>query len=101
VPLFYFDHQENGGEIREDEIGTELRDMAAARVEAVQAAAEWMKDNASESGAALRLIVRGHSPLPLFVLNATIEDRSRPKREYCAKYRRKPSPADLRDKSSR
>lgn len=73
MPLFYFDHQENGGEIREDEIGTELRDMAAARVEAVQAAAEWMKDNASESGAALRLIVRGHSPLPLFGLNATIE----------------------------
>lgn len=73
MPLFYFDHQENGGEIREDEIGTELRDMAAARVEAVQAAAEWMKDNASESGAALRLIVRDHSPLPLFVLNATIE----------------------------
>jgi hypothetical protein len=70
---FYFDHQEKDGEIRRDEEGTELPDLAAARVEAVRAAAEWIKDHVSESGTELRLVTRNDDPDPLFMVKASIE----------------------------
>ncbi len=70
---FYFDHQETHGEIRRDEEGTELPDVAAARVEAVRAAAEWIKDHVSESGTELRLVTRNDDPEPLFIVKASIE----------------------------
>jgi hypothetical protein len=70
---FYFDHQEQDGEIRRDEVGTELPDLAAARVEAVRAAAEWIKDHVSESGTELRLVTRNDDPDPLFIVKASIQ----------------------------
>ena len=70
---FYFDHQEEDGEIRRDEVGTELPDLAAARVEAVRAAAEWIKDHVSESGTELRLVTRNDDTDPLFIVKASIE----------------------------
>jgi hypothetical protein len=70
---FYFDHQEEGGELRKDEEGTELPNLAAARLEAARTAAEWTKDHGSPSGAKLMLIVRDGSPRPLFVVKAGIE----------------------------
>ena len=70
---FYFDHQEKDGEIRRDEVGTELPDLAAARVEAVRAAAEWIKDHVSESGMELTLVTRNDDPDPLFIVKASIE----------------------------
>jgi hypothetical protein len=74
MPRFYFDYQENDGAIRKDEEGTVLPDAAAAREEAAQIAAEWTKDQASEAGVKLKLIVRvdENSP-PLFIVNAGIE----------------------------
>jgi hypothetical protein len=70
---FYFDHQEKDGEIRRDEEGTELPDVAAARVEAVRAAAEWIKDHVSESGTELRLVTRNDDLVPLFIVKESIE----------------------------
>jgi hypothetical protein len=70
---FYFDHQGKDGEIRRDEEGTELPDLAAARVEAVRVAAEWIKDHVSEFGTELRLVTRHDDPDPLFIVKATIE----------------------------
>ena len=70
---FYFDHQEQDGEIRRDEVGTELPDLAAARVEAVRAAAEWIKDHVSESGTELTMVTRNDDPDPLFIVKASIQ----------------------------
>jgi hypothetical protein len=74
MPRFYFDYQENDGAIRKDEEGTVLPDAAAAREEAAQIAAEWTKDQASEAGVKLKLIVRvDENSTPLFIVNAGIE----------------------------
>jgi hypothetical protein len=78
---FYFDHQEKDFEIRRDEEGTELPDLAAARVEAVRVAAEWIKDHASESGTELTLVTRKDDPDPLFIVKASIQISPMPTRK--------------------
>jgi hypothetical protein len=71
VPLFYFDYAclEHSSS---DDVGTELPNIEAAKAEAVGAAADWLKDNATQF-IELRLSVRDGEIAPLFVVTARIE----------------------------
>jgi hypothetical protein len=63
MPRYYFDFQHLKSETC-DEVGSELADDHAAQTEAVEAAADWLKDNASLAGAELTVLVRkGNTPL--------------------------------------
>jgi hypothetical protein len=69
---FFFDFLSNGSKAP-DTVGTVLPDLAAAKLEGAMAAAEWIKDHASEDGADLVLSVRDGKPGPLFIVNASIK----------------------------
>jgi hypothetical protein len=73
MPRFYFDYLVQGQHIETDHVGTVLPDLAAARAEATEAAAEWIMDNTSAEGAELELSVRDGTPGPIFVVNASIK----------------------------
>jgi hypothetical protein len=68
MPRYYFDfdHPEH---YSIDEEGTELADIPAAQVEAAQAAAEWLKDNATVD-AEISVQVRDDASRPLFAVTA-------------------------------
>ena len=73
MPRFYFDYaclQHSSS----DDVGTELPNIEAAKAEAVDAAAEWLKDNAAQF-IELRLSVRDGGIAPLFVVTARIETK--------------------------
>ncbi len=60
---YFFDFHHNPTSMR-DEVGTELPDDHAARVEGVETAANWIKDNASVAGVELTVLIRkGRKPL--------------------------------------
>src|SRR4051812_6504985 len=60
---YYFDFQRSDSQICDD-IGSKLADDQAGYVEAVEAVAQWIKDNASVAGIELILIIRkGNEPL--------------------------------------
>ena len=72
MSLFYFDSITATG-LAEDEIGSELPNLSAAKNEAVKAAALWLKDNASEAGNDLKFSVRKQgSSEPLFVVTVSL-----------------------------
>jgi hypothetical protein len=70
---FYFDYMPRGKCSASDNIGTELPDVRAAKVEAVAAVTEWLKDHARSPGAEIQLSVRDGKPAPVFVVTASIK----------------------------
>jgi len=72
VPRFYFDYHSNG-DAAKDSVGTVLPNLRAAKAEAATAAAEWMKDHISVTGAELKLSVRDGKPAALFVVTASVQ----------------------------
>jgi len=70
MPRYFFDFQRPRDQSRDD-VGSELADDHAAQVEAVEAAAEWLKDNASVAGTELTVLVR-NADKPLSAVTASI-----------------------------
>ena len=70
----YFFHSEDGEFVRDEE-GTELRDIAAARVEAVKVAAEILHERPDElwEHQAWRLIVTDDRDLTLFTIEVSAQ----------------------------
>jgi hypothetical protein len=63
MPRYYFDFQSLNSQNRDD-VGSELAHDHAAHVEAVEAAADWLKDNVSVAGIELTVHIRnGNQPL--------------------------------------
>jgi hypothetical protein len=57
MPRYYFDFQYLNSQ-NCDDVGSELADDHAAHGEAVQAAADWLKDNASATGVEVTVHIR-------------------------------------------
>jgi hypothetical protein len=57
MPRYYFDFQSLSSQ-NCDHVGSELADDHAAHVEAVAAAAQWLKDHASAEGTELTVHIR-------------------------------------------
>jgi hypothetical protein len=71
MSLFYFDSITAAG-LAEDDIGSELPNLSAAKNEAVKAAALWLKDNVSVAGNDLKFSVREGNSEPLFVVTVSL-----------------------------
>jgi hypothetical protein len=76
MPRYYFDFQHLEA-ANCDNVGSELADDHAAQIEAVQAAAEWIKDNASFAGNELTVLVRDGNK-PVSAVTASIHVRASP-----------------------
>ena len=72
MPLYYFDYNSKQN-ASTDDVRTELTDLRAAKAEAVCAAADWLKDNASEAGAELCVSVRDGQAEPLCTVTALVK----------------------------
>jgi hypothetical protein len=73
MPPFYFDYDTGRRCASHDDVGTELTDIEAAKLEAAMATGEWIKDNPSGAGTELVISVRNGEPTPVFVVRATIK----------------------------
>jgi hypothetical protein len=71
MPRYYFDYKTPDFSLSDD-IGMKLRDLRAAKTEAVAAAAEWLKDRA-RAGSKLSVSVRNGKATPAFVVTASIK----------------------------
>ena len=72
MPLFYFDYTAAEDSSRDDE-GTMLPNLAAARVEAAEAAVQWLKDSVGKGGSQIVSIsVRNGKLQPEFEVVASV-----------------------------
>jgi hypothetical protein len=77
MPMFYFDYVVNGRKRSVDDEGSELKDENEALVEAVQAMAEYAKDELSNSGPELQLDIEVRDGNSRPILKASLHFETR------------------------